>query len=346
MPAYSYEALNADGKTAQGVLDADSPKAARGLLRAQNLVPLAVTALGAAERGAAGAAPVSTKRAFNATQLAVWTRQLAGLVGAGLPLERALTSLADESEHVGQRNLTATLRAEVNAGVPLARAMAQHPRDFSNVFVAVIGAGEHSGSLGLVLDRLADDLEEQHNLRGKLLGAALYPAIVCGVALIIVMFLLAYVVPQVSAVFARSHQALPLLTRLMLGISEVVRSYGWLILIVIVVAAMGFKAARARAPFRQKLDAGLLRVPVLGRLVRGYNAARFASTLAMLGAAGVPILKALGAAADTLSNQAMRADALHALTLVREGAPLASALGHGHGQQRFPNASQIVRPQL
>jgi general secretion pathway protein F len=331
MPAYSYEALDASGKTRTGVLEADSARAARSLLRTQLLVPLAVAALGSG--APAPDAPRWRRRAFNATQLAIWTRQLAGLVTAGLPLERALTSLADEAEYPAQRDLVATIRAEVNAGSALATALAHHPREFSGIFIAVIGAGEHSGQLGLVLERLADELEEQQNLQAKLLGAALYPAIVSAVALAIVLFLLAYVVPQIANVFASSKQALPLLTRIMLGISGFVRHYGWLLLAALLFIAVGARLAWSRAVFREQFDATWLRLPVLGRMARSYNAARFASTLAMLGGAGVPILKALQAAAETLSNRAMRADALQALALVREGAPLASALAH---KQRFP----------
>jgi general secretion pathway protein F len=184
-----------------------------------------------------------------------------------------------------------------------------------------------------VLERLADELEEQQNLSAKLLGAALYPAIVSIVALAIVMFLLAYVVPQVAGVFAGSKRALPLLTQIMLGISTAVRSYGWLVFIAIILGAFCVRIAWARAEFRLAVDTLWLRLPVLGRLSRGYNAARFASTLAMLGSAGVPILKALQAAADTLSNRAMRNDALETLSLVREGAPLAQALA---SNGRFP----------
>lgn len=339
MPAYSFDALDAFGKTRKGVLEADTARAARSLLRAQQLVPLNVEALGAssatqAQPGAAGAhATLWSRRVFSDTELAVWTRQLAGLVSCGLPLERALSSLSDEAPNDPQRNLVATLRAEVNAGATFAKALGQHPREFSSIFVAVIGAGEHSGNLGLVLERLADELEEQQNLQAKLLGAALYPAIVSVVALVIVLFLLAYVVPQVASVFAGSKRALPLLTQLMLGVSDLVRHSGWVLLLAIVLGAVGARLAWARASFRENFDATWLRLPVLGRLSRGYNAARFASTLAMLSAAGVPILKALQAAADTLSNRAMRADALQALALVREGAPLANALAH---KQRFP----------
>lgn len=342
MTAFSFQALDGQGKTHNGVIDAETARAARTALRAKALVPLSVAPLGAGNPSpgaASGGASTGTspalwkRRAFSASQRSVWTRQLAGLVSAGLPLERALSSLAEDAELPAQRDLVAVLRAEVNSGSSFAVALAQHPREFSPIFVAVIGAGEHSGRLGLVLERLADELEEQQNLSAKLLGAALYPAIVSVVALAIVMFLLAYVVPQVANVFAGSKRALPLLTQIMLGISAGVRSYGWVLLIAIFLGAIGARIAWAKASFRQNFDAAWLRLPLLGRLSRGYNAARFASTLAMLGAAGVPILKALQAAADTLSNRAMRNDALETLTLVREGAPLAHALA---SNGRFP----------
>ena len=336
MPVYSFEALTADGKTRQGVIEADSAKAARGLLRAQALVPMKVETVGAdAAQGQDGAAPGGRRRrrVFSATGLGVWTRQLAGLVSSGLPLERALTSLSDEAEDEAQHHLVATLRAEVNGGSTFARALGQHPKEFSGIFIAVIGAGEQSGNLGLVLERLADDLEEQQALKAKLIGAALYPAIVSLVAIAIVLFLVTYVVPQVAHVFAGSKRALPLLTVLMIGMSAFVRHYGWWMLLAIVCIAGSARYAMARPVFREKFDAAWLTLPILGKLARSYNTARFASTLAMLTSAGVPILKALQAAAHTLSNTAMRADALDALVLVREGAPLASALAQ---KKRFP----------
>ena len=340
MPAYTFEALTADGQTRKGVMQADTAKAARGLLRAQALVPVVVEAVSAGIANIDGQASgkglstsIFTPRVFNTTGLAIWTRQIAGLVSSGLPLERALTSLSDEAQDEAQRNLVATLRAEVNGGTTFAKALSQHPREFSGIYTAVIGAGEQSGNLGLVLERLADDLEEQQALKAKLIGAALYPAIVTLVAIVIVMFLLGYVVPQVANVFAGSKRALPLLTVIMLGLGNVVKDYGWLMLLATVVVAIFARLAWTSASFREKFDAFWLELPVLGRLSCGYNAARFASTLAMLSAAGVPILKALQAAADTLSNRAMHADALQILVLVREGAPLASALGQ---KKRFP----------
>ena len=336
MPAFSFEALDAQGQTRKGLLEADTAKAARGQLRAQALVPLAVQPVDAGQAAGASAhwsQRLFTRAAFSATALAVWTRQLAGLVASGLPLERALTALAEEADDERQHHLVAVLRAEVNAGSTFARALQQHPREFSDIYCAVIGAGEASGSLGLVLERLADDLEERQALQAKLVGAALYPAIVTLVAITIVLFLVTYVVPQVASVFAGTKRALPFLTVAMLGLSSGVRNYGWLMLSTLVLIAAGARLALSKADFREKFDAAWLTLPLVGRLARGYNAARFASTLAMLAGAGVPILKALQAAAETLNNRAMRADALDALVLVREGAPLASALAQ---KKRFP----------
>ena len=337
MPAYSFEAIDQQGQPRKGVLEADTARSARGLLRAQALIPLSVTVVGSAEGGAPASGGwrrlLGGRRIFNSTTLAVWTRQLAGLVSSGLPLERALTALTDEAETEEQRNLVASLRADVNAGSPFGRALSQHPREFSPIYTAVIGAGEQSGNLGLVLERLADDLEQRQALQQKLVGAALYPAIVTLVAIVIVVFLVSYVVPQVANVFAGTKRALPILTVIMLKMSDFVRNYGWLMLGVVVLAAIGMRMALARAAFRERFDATWLELPLVGRLSRGYNAARFASTLAMLATAGVPILRALQAASETLGNRAMRADALDALVLVREGAPLASALAQ---KKRFP----------
>ena len=335
MPAFSFEALDAQGQSRKGTIEADTARAARSLLRAQALVPLAVEPVAVTPAGGASAwgQRLFTRPVFNATGLAVWTRQLAGLVASGLPLERALTALADEAEDERQHHLVAALRAEVNAGSTFARALTQHPREFSDIYCAVIGAGEASGSLGLVLERLADDLEERQQLRAKIIGAALYPAIVTVVAVVIVLFLVGYVVPQVAGVFAGTKRALPFLTVAMMAVSDTVRHYGWLMLIALVLIAVGARLALSQPHVRLRFDAAWLRLPLIGRLARSYNAARFAGTLAMLAGAGVPILKALQSAAETLNNRALRADALDALVLVREGAPLASALAQ---KKRFP----------
>ena len=332
MPAYRYDALTESGQASKGLIEADNPRAARAMLRAQKLVPLTVEPVSQQQLEGASK-PLFARRTFSATTLSVWTRQLAGLVGSGLPIERALSALADEADDPRQRELIAQLKAEVNAGSPFARALAQAPREFDNVYCAVVAAGEQSGALGQVLEKLADDLEERQQLRGKLIGAMAYPAIVSLISIVIVIFLMSYVVPQIATVFTSSKRALPLLTIVMLAISDFVRHWGWLVLIALAGAGSMLRLALRGAAFRERFDAAWLRLPLIGRLARGYNAARFAGTLAMLAGAGVPILKALQAAAETLSNTAMRADALDALTQVREGAPLGSALA---GKKRFP----------
>lgn len=335
MPAYSFEAVDPHGQPRKGVIEADTARAARSQLRAQSLVPLAVEPVKGSPADADGVhrRGLFGKRVFSATTLAIWTRQLAGLVSSGLPLERALTAMADEADSEAQHHLVASLRAEVNAGASFARALAQHPGEFSDIYTAVIAAGEQSGHLGMVLERLADDLEERQALRGKLIGAALYPAIVTCVAVVIVLFLVGYVVPQVANVFAGTKRALPLLTQVMLGVSGLVRHWGWLIGLLLVLLGGLSRYLLTIEAWRLRIDAAWLGLPLVGKLSRGYNAARFASTLAMLAAAGVPILRALQAAAETVSNRAMRADALDALVLVREGAPLGSALAQ---KKRFP----------
>ena len=334
MPAFTFEALDAQGQTRKGTLEADNARAARSQLRSQALVPLQVQAVTAGQSREGGSASRwLTRPVFNSTSLAVWTRQLSGLVSSGLPIERALAALADEAEDERQHQMLAALRAEVNAGSSFARALEQHPREFSDIFCAVIGAGESSGSLAPVLENLADDLESRQALQSKLIGASLYPAIVTLVAIVIVIFLVSYVVPQVAGVFAGTKRSLPFLTTVMLNVSDFVRNYGWLMLGLLVVGATGFRMALKNESFRESFDAQWLNLPLVGRLSRSYNAARFAGTLAMLAGAGVPILKALQAAAETLNNRALRADAMDALVLVREGAPLASALAQ---KKRFP----------
>jgi general secretion pathway protein F len=331
LPAYKFEAIDAAGKSTTGLLEADNAKAARAQLRAQALVPLDVSQVAGA--GAKGEGLRFARKVFSTTGLTVWTRQLAGLVGSGLPLERALTALGDEAEDQKQRELVAHLKSEVNAGQTFARALGSVPREFDEVYRGVVAAGEQSGALGKVLERLADDLEDRQALRAKLIGATLYPAIVSVIAILIVIFLVTYVVPQVASVFTNSKRALPFLTVAMLAISDFLRHWGWLLLVGLVAGFALLASSLRNAAFRERFDAAWLTLPVVGRLARGYNAARFAGTLAMLAGAGVPILKALQAAAETLSNRAMRADAMEALVQVREGAPLASALA---GKKRFP----------
>ncbi|MDR5752031.1 MULTISPECIES: type II secretion system inner membrane protein GspF [unclassified Caballeronia] len=327
MPAFRFEAIDQAGKTQKGVLDADSARAARGHLRTQGLTPLVVEPAGSRTRGERQQR-LSLGRRLSQREQAILTRQLASLLIAGLPLGETLAVLTEQSERDYIRELMAAIRAEVLGGHSFANALAQHPKDFPEIYRALVAAGEHTGKLGLVLSRLADYIEQRNALKQKIILAFTYPAIVTLIAFGIVTFLLSYVVPQVVNVFASTKQALPVLTVMMMALSGFVRNYWWAVLIGVVVFSWIVKSILARAGPRMAFDRWLLTAPLIGKLVRGYNTVRFASTLAILTAAGVPILRALQAAGETLSNTAMRENVDDAIVRVREGTSLSRALGN------------------
>ncbi len=324
MPAYRFVALDAAATEQRGVLEADSARGARSLLRSRGLIPLQVDAI-AAESAAAGTRRFARRR-MNAQELALLTRQLSGLLVSGLPLERALGALAEDADRAEVADLLQAVKSEVGGGHSLSAALSRHPREFTDVYRALVSAGEDSGDLGAVLGSLADYLESSQQLRSKLLQAVAYPVIVVLVAIAVVTLLLTYVVPQVVGVFQGAHQKLPLLTVMLIALSGFIRHWGWLLALMLAGAALLLRQALRVAGPRAAVHAALLRVPQLGRLIRGLNTARFASTLAILSGAGVPILRALQAAIDTVSNSVLKADAQEALALVREGSSLASAL--------------------
>ncbi|MEF9482458.1 type II secretion system inner membrane protein GspF [Ralstonia sp. 1B3] len=330
MPAFRYEAADATGKTDKGVIEADSARQARTLLRARGLTPLLVDALGtqATKRGGS-----SFGKRLSAQENALVTRQLASLLVAGLPLDEALAALADQAERAYVGELLAAIRAEVVGGSSLSVALAQHPKDFPDIYRALVSAGEHSGNLGLVLSRLADYIESRNALTSKIKLAFTYPAIVTVVAFAIVIFLLSYVVPQVVSVFANTKQKLPTLTIIMLWLSDFVRNWGWLAAIVLAAIGVLIRNLLKQPALRLSWHKWLLTAPLFGKLVRGYNTARFASTLAILTSAGVPILRGLQAAGETLNNVALKTNVEDASTRVREGTSLARALA---AQNQFP----------
>ena len=331
MPAYSYEAVDAAGATLKGVVNADSARAARAELRGQGLVPLTVDAIttqlaegGTARRSAFG-------DHLSTAELALFTRQLASLLEASLPLEQAFSALLEQAERTYVRDLIASIRSEVMAGSSLSDALAKHPRDFSDIYRALVTSGEQVGQLARVLTRLADYIERRNALVQKVRLAFTYPAIVTVVAFVIVVFLLTYVVPQIVSVFANTRQKLPLLTTVMLFISDFVRHWGWIVFLVIVAAGYAWHRALQNAVIRLRWHTWLLTAPLYGKFERSLNTARFASTLAIMTASGVPILRALQTSRDTLTNVAMRTQVEEATASVREGASLARALSaHKH----------------
>jgi general secretion pathway protein F len=332
MAAFRFEALDLQGRAQRGVIEADTAKAARSQLRQQGLTPISVAVAGAQVQGARQQR-LAFGRRLSSREQTLCTRQIASLLVAGLPLDEVLGILAEQAERDYLRDLMAALRAEILGGHTFANALAQHPRDFPEIYRALVAAGEHTGKLGLVLTRLADYLEQRNALKQKIQLAFTYPAVVSVVAFGIVSFLLTYVVPQVVNVFVSTKQQLPLLTVVMLALSQFLRGWWWAVLIALAATAWGVRRTLQLEGPRLGFDRWTLRAPLLGKLVRGYNTVRFASTLAILSAAGVPILRALQAAGETLNNRAMRGVVDAAIGRVREGASLSRALA---GTRMFP----------
>jgi len=333
MPAFRYEAVDAAGATLKGVVNADSARSARADLRVQGLTPLNVEAIAAQvdDKG------VATRRGWgerlSQLELALFTRQLASLLEAGLPLEQAFTALLEQAERPYVRDLIASIRSEVMGGASFSDALSRHPRDFAEIFRALVASGEQIGHLARVLTRLADYIERRNALVAKVKLAFTYPAIVTVVAFAIVIFLLTYVVPQIVSVFTNTKQKLPLLTMIMLSVSNFVRAYGIVMALAIIGAFIGWRRALRNPALKRRWHTWLLTAPIYGKFERSLNTARFASTLAITTGSGVPILRALDTSRDTLSNVAMRELVEQASASVREGVSLARALS---AQRHFP----------
>ena len=335
MPAFRYEAVDAAGITSKGVVQADSPRAARSDLKARGLLPLALEAIigQVDEQGRALARGWRWGEKLSTHELALFTRQLASLLEAQLPLEQAFDALMEQAERPYVRDLIASIRAEVIGGASLSDALARHPRDFADIYRALVASGEQIGQLSRVLSRLADFVERRNALVQKVRLAFTYPAIVTVVAFAIVVFLLTYVVPQIVSVFANTKQKLPLLTVAMLGLSDFVRHWGWLVALLLAAALTLWRRALRNDEAKMRWHSWLLTAPLFGRFERSLNTSRFASTLAITISSGVPILRALQTSRDTLSNVAMRRQVEEATASVREGMGLARALS---AHQHFP----------
>lgn len=328
MTTYHYEAVNGRGDTVKGVLSAESEKAVRNKLREIELLPVWITTkanksllarLHAIEIG-------SKKPALNSLQLAIWTRQMASLLAAGLSVDKAIYSLIEESPSDAAKEMLSEVHTQLRSGVPLSSALGTQQLVFSGVYCSVIAAGEKTGSLDKVFDNLATELEASQALKQQVISAATYPVLVCAIAFCIVAFLMAYVLPQIANSLSSTKQALPLLTEMMLGLSEFMRSYWWAMFALIGLVVVGFKAAMRNPAFALVVHQNALRVPTLGTLIRDYNCARFSTTFGMLTTAGVPVLDALNSASLTVGNRAIRDDLEHVTALVREGAAIGAAM--------------------
>ena len=327
MAAFHYEALDTAGRTARGVIEADTVRQARSNLRDSGLVVLNVNVV-TEESIPAGRFRFSWRPrvGLSAAQLNLITRQMATLLAAGLTLEQTLSALIEQSESESARQVLAGVRGELLAGHTLAQSMGRYESVFPDIYRALVRAGEASGELGKVMLRLADYTESRQALRQKVILAFVYPAIVTTVALLVVTGLLVYVVPKVVSVFQQSHQMLPLLTRMLIGLSDTLQAIGIYILLALVGAGFALRALLQRESIRYQWHLRLLRLPVVGRLVRGINTARMASTLAILAGSGVSLLTALNAAAGVVNNLPMRQALEEASRKVREGVSLSRAL--------------------
>jgi general secretion pathway protein F len=326
MSGFEYSALDPGGREKHGVIEADTERHARTLLRERGLAPLAVEAIRAAA-GHAGAGERFSRPGLSRKGLAMLTRQFATLERAGLTIEECLNVLIEQNESAGSRRLLAAVRARVLEGQSLSRGLAAFPSAFPDIYRAMIEAGEHSGKLGEVLERLADYTENRESLRDRMMIAFIYPALLVVFALAVVGGLLAYVVPQVTRVFVNLGQQLPLATRILIAASDFVRANGLVLLAALVAALVVARLLLRDEARRARWHAFLLRLPVAGRLIRGVNAARFADTLGILTSAGVPLLASLQSAAAVLTNLPMRAAVEESVRRVREGAALATSLG-------------------
>ncbi len=326
MSGFEYSALDARGREARGVIEADTERHARSLLRERGFAPLAVEAIrtpgGKSRLGERFARPRLARR-----ELTLVTRQFATLVRAGLTIEQCFNVLIEQSDSARARSLLAAVRGRILEGQSLSSALAEFPAAFPQIYRAMIEAGEQSGRLSDVLERLADFTENRESLRDKLTLAFIYPALVTVIAFLVIALLLVYVVPQVTRVFANLGQALPLATRILIAVSDFARASGAFWLVVAAGALVAFRLALRNPLLRHRWDAWLLRLPVAGRLIRGVNAARFADTLGILTASGVPLLPSLQSSAAVLTNLPMRAAVDEAVRRVREGGALAPALG-------------------
>lgn len=326
MSAFRYEAIDSDGRTARGVIEADGLRQARARMRELGLTVIKVDAVTQDTLHSGSGQRWRLRRGISSSQLSMLTRQLATLLEAGLPLEQSFSALIEQSEDESVRQILAGVRSELLAGHTLAQAMGQYKSVFPDIYRALIKAGEASGELGHVMLRLADYTESRQVLRQKVVLAFVYPAIVTVVALMVVLGLLIYVVPQVVSVFQQSQQTLPLLTRMLIGLSSALQASWFYLLLAMTGGGFMVRALLRREEIRYQWHLRILRLPVLGRLVRGLNTARMASTLAILAGSGVPLLVSLQAAAGVVTNLPMRHALDEAAKKVREGVTLSRAL--------------------
>jgi general secretion pathway protein F len=329
MGAFEYTAVDPSGKEKKGVIEGDTPRRVRQALREQDLLPLSINEI--AEKETSKKQLFPTRRALSANDLAIITRQIATLVHSGIPLEEALTAIGEQNDKPRIKSVIMGVRAKVMEGHTLADGLGDFPKAFPELYRATVLAGEQSGHLDAVLERLADYTESRQELRQKIMNAMIYPIVLTILALSIVSLMLVYVVPKVVGVFANTGQELPGLTTALIALSDFLRDYGFFVLILLgVLAWVGRRILQNPGPLR-KFHIFLLRLPVVGKLVRGLNTARFTRTFSILSGSGVPVLESLQISAEVIGNLPMRDAVEEAAARIREGAAIGKSLAaSGH----------------
>lgn len=327
MGAFEYVALDAKGREKKGALEGDAPRQVRQLLREQGLVPIEVNEVVGRDSGrSAGSMRLGLRKSLSVTELALFTRQLATLVRAGLPLESSLQAVAQQTESARTQRIVLGIRSKVLEGHDLASALADFPGVFPEIYRATVAAGEHSGHLDGVLERLADYVESQQTLRQKIQLAMFYPAILTIVAIGVVVALLAKVVPDVVGVFDSIEAELPVLTRGLIASSDFLRDYGLGILLIMVLMGIAARYALRQEAIRWRFHKFILGVPLIGRATRGINTGRFTRTFSILVNSGVPVLDSLRICTQVVVNLPMRDAIQNAANRVREGSSIHQAL--------------------
>jgi general secretion pathway protein F len=322
--AYEFVALDKSGKESRGVIEGDTPKHVRQLLRERQMYPVRVTEV--AQREAKRQATFSLRRGLSPGELALITRQMASLSQSGLPLEEVLLAVSQQNDHPRTKSILLGVRSKVMEGHALADGLGDFPQAFPELYRATVAAGEQSGHLDVVLERLADYTEARQELRQRVTNAMIYPAALIVMALGIISFMLATVVPRIVNVFENTSAELPGLTRGLIATSDFLRNH-WLLLIIGVGAAIwGLWWLLQKEGPRRRYHSFLLRMPIAGRLIQGINTARFTRTFSILAGSGVPVLEAMKISAEVIENLPMR-DAVNEATLrVREGAGISRSL--------------------
>lgn len=320
MNTYSYQAIDMKGKKYSGILEADSTKHCRHLLREKKLIPVEVSAYTPTLK------KTSSKRALKVRELSLITRQLATLIAANLPIEKALVGVSEQSEKKQVRAILLAVRNKVLEGHSLAQALQSFPNAFPELYCATINAGEQTGKLAIVLNRLADYTEKQHAMRVKIQQALIYPSVMSVISIGIIVFLLTFVVPRIIGVFNSTGQNLPELTVILIATSEFIKHKGIYCLLLLSILGAVFNHFLKKTAFKFKVHRLLLHLPLISFLIRSVNTSRFSHTLAILASGGVPILKSMAVATSLISNLPIQQAVQKATTAVKEGSSLSRAL--------------------